>query len=186
MASEVSISNMALAKLGEGRITSLTQDSKAARECNNCYTELRDQLLRSHPWNFTKTRVTLAPASTDTTADYIYTYNWPADALRVLPPRDHDVDWQIEGRAILTNWGDELKLVYVKQVTDANTMDPLFREMLACKMALHMCEALTQSSQKKEDIRQQYKDALAEARRTNAIEQVSAEPPEDTWVTCRA
>lgn len=186
MASEVSICNMAMQKLGAERITSLTQDSKNARECNNCYAEVRDRLLRSHTWNFSKTRVTLAPSSTDTTADYIYTFDWPADALRIIPPRDYDVDWQIEGRTILTNWGDELDIVYVKRVTDPNTMDPLFRELLACEIALQTCEPITQSTQKKESVREDRKVAMAEARRVNAFEQISADPPEDDWVTCRA
>ena len=185
-ASDVLICNMALQKVGGARITSLTQDSKEARECNACFEEVRDQMLRSHTWNFSKTRVTLAPSVTDEDADYIYTFNWPADAVRILPPNDADVDWQIEGRTILTNWDDELDVIYVKRVTDAATMDPLFREAFACKIAMQICEPLAQSGQKKEGLKDEYKEAMREAKRVNAYEQVSAELPEDDWVSCRA
>ena len=60
MASEVQICNLALAKIGDQQITSLTENSKAGRLCNLVYEPLRDATLRAHPWNFAITRETLA------------------------------------------------------------------------------------------------------------------------------
>ena len=58
--SAVQICNNALIKLGANTITSLSDDTKPARLCNKIYTVLRDDLLRSHPWNFAIGRSSLA------------------------------------------------------------------------------------------------------------------------------
>ena len=51
MASIVDINNAALNQLGASTILSLTEDSKNARICNARYTQIRDAVFRSHPWN---------------------------------------------------------------------------------------------------------------------------------------
>ena len=60
MASVVDICNGALNQLGATTILSLTEDSKNARLCNSRYTQVRDSLFRSHPWNCLQKRVELA------------------------------------------------------------------------------------------------------------------------------
>jgi hypothetical protein len=184
MASVVGICNRALQRLGAVRITDLSDDSRAARECSVAYEPVRDALLRKHAWNFAIGRAQLS-ASTDTPAfDYDYQYPLPTDFLRLLPPKDQN-DWQIEGRNILTNDATPLNIRYVRQITDPNLMDPLFREVLACALAAEVCEAITQSNQKLQLIEQELKDKLAEARRTNAFESISADLPDDDWITAR-
>ena len=51
MASVVEICNGALNQLGATTILSLTEDSKNARLCNQRFTQVRDSVFRSHPWN---------------------------------------------------------------------------------------------------------------------------------------
>lgn len=185
MASIVQICNIALDMVGATRITSLTQDSPNARHCNVAYEPMRDAELRAHPWSFAKTRAVLAPDTVPPAYGYDYQFTLPADCLRPLLPPTYALDWQIEGGKILTNDGDVLQLTYVKRVTDPNHMDPLFRDALSCKIALHICETITQSNTKKESIRADYKAAIREARRVNAIERVGDEPPEDSWILAR-
>lgn len=185
MASEVSICNSALQKLGAARITSLTEDSRNARACNACYSEMRDAELRAHAWNFSKGRVVLAADTDAPPFDFDYAFTLPADCLRPLPPARTDLDWQIEGGQILTNDGDSINLVYVKQITDVGLMDPLFRDLVACRMAMQMCEEITQSNAKKPAIQDMYKMSAAAARKANAFERISDEPPDDTWDTAR-
>ncbi len=188
-ASEVSISNLALQKLGAKAIVTLTEDSKSARECNKCYEFLRDQQLRAHVWNFAKTRKTLAPDAAEPDFDFLYAFTLPADYLRLLPPKRLNLDWRIENhngaRSILTNDGDTLKIIYIARITDPNMFDELFIEMFASKMAWHMCEAITQSNTKKDDALRDYKIARDEAKRINAFENISDEEPEDPWLAAR-
>lgn len=185
MASEVGICNRALQKLGADRITSLTQDSRNARSCNALYESLRDAELRAHPWSFAVTRTTLAPDATAPEFDYDYAFSVPSDCLRVLKSNDPYLDWQFESNKILTNEGDTIYVRYIKRVEDPNAFDSLFIEALASRLAMELCEELTQSNQKAQLIRDDYKNTIREARRNNAIERLSDEPPEDTWVLAR-
>ncbi len=189
MASEVSICNEALDILGAARITLLTEASVNAREMNACYTELRDRELEKHRWHFAVTRATLAADATEPAFDYDYAYLLPADCLRVLMPNRTNLDWQMENhngsRAILTNEGDSIDLVYVKKITDPNVMVPTFRGALAASMAWLKCEKITQSNSKKADAQNYYRFQIAEARRTNALQRIADEAPEDTWITAR-
>jgi len=56
---EVELANMALARVGHDKITALTDDNKAARQCNLHFANERDNVLRAFPWNFARRLVTL-------------------------------------------------------------------------------------------------------------------------------
>lgn len=189
MASETEICNRALQKLGAKRITSLVEDSRNARSCNVAYQPLRDALLRAHPWNFAIKRSSLAADSDAPEWGRDNSFQLPSDFLSLMPPYPEDntnsLDWQIEGQKILTNDDAPLHLRYIARITDPNMMDSAFREALASKIAEELCEELTQSNQKKADAIQNYKDAIADAKHRNAIENVAQVPPDDEWVTVR-
>lgn len=189
MASEVEICNRALQKLGAGRIASLIENSTAARACNTAYEPLRDAELREHTWNFAKDRAQIAADAVEPVFGKARSFTLPSNCLRVLPPYPamnmNDRDWVIEGRKIYTDDSAPLDLRFIKQVTDPNEMDPLFREALAARMAKEMCEALTQSNTKWQLQEADYKNTIAKAKRTNAIESVPQDPPEDSWITVR-
>ena len=77
MASVVDICNGALNQLGATTIVSLTEDSKNGRLCNARYTQIRDSVFRSHPWNCLQKRLELS-SSTDTPAwGYSFKYDLP-------------------------------------------------------------------------------------------------------------
>lgn len=58
-ATEVEICNAALSRLGAPAISSLLDVDKKAQTCSLMYPRTRDNLLRSHPWNFALRRVEL-------------------------------------------------------------------------------------------------------------------------------
>lgn len=190
MASSIEICNSALQKLGASRIVSLTQDSKNARACNTCYEHQRDAELRAHQWNFSIERATLAADSPVPDWGPTNSFTLPSDFLRLADPDAFDSiienDWQIEGRKIFTNDSAPLYLRYVKKVTDVQVMDSSFKEALACRMAIHMCEELTQSNTKKAGLRDDYRYAIAEARKINSFENVAKVPPQDDWINVRS
>lgn len=187
--SNVLICNMAMQKLGQARIVTLTEDTRQGRSCNACFEFLRDVELSAHNWNFAIKRGTLAPSATDPEFDFEYAFPVPNDYLRLIPPARHALDWTIESVAdaphILTNDGDTLEIRYVARITDPTKFHMLFAEALACKIADHVCEEMTQSNTKRTQINQDYKDAIARAKRTNAFEQTVPEEPEDPWLAAR-
>lgn len=186
--SYITIANLALQKLGASLIVSPSEDTREARTIAACYGPLRDKELRAHNWNFSIKRQILAPSTTIPAFGFAKAFALPTDYLKILPPA-RNVDWTIEvidGRPhILTNEGDVLYLRYIAKVTDEATFDSCFMEMLACKIAWHCCETITQSNQKKADAMTEYNLAKAEAKRTNAFEQATPDEPEPPWLSVR-
>ena len=192
--SSTTIANRALQILGAASILNLTDNSREARAASNCYDFARRAELRAHRWNFARARSLLAPSDTVPTFGYAYSFPLPSDCLYVPFTNDFDLDWQIEGRAILTNstvspWsagmigdGPELALVYIADIQDPTIFDPMFCEVLAARMAVEMCEELTQSNPKGQMARARYSQVLDEASSANAFEQLAADAPEDDWL----
>jgi hypothetical protein len=190
VASTVGICNRGLQKLGATRITSLDEDSVNARACNACFEELKQSEIRKHKWRFAIDRVELAADASSPAFGKENSFTLPADCLRVIAPYPEmnleELDWEIEGGKIYTNDDDPLYVRYLKNITDPNLMDPTFREALAARIALELCEQLTQSNTKKAELKEDYKDSIRDARKANAIESVPARGPEDSWVTGRS
>lgn len=189
MSSEVEICNRALQKLGAQRITSLTDGSKNARACLTAYYPLRDAEQRKHRWSFCVQRFSLAASNTAPLFGKTNFYPLPSGWLRLLEPDPkwnlNDRDWVIEGDSICTDDAAPLQVRLIMKIEDPNVMDPLFREALAAKIAEEICEELTQSNEKKSVAKQDYKEAIAEAKKINGIEDPPQEAPLDTYITSR-
>lgn len=187
--SDVSIANLALQKLGSRSIVSLSENVNEAKAVNSCYEALRDKELRAYLWAFAKTRATLAPHGVVPVFTYAAAFVLPADFLRLIKPVRLGLDWSIEVHqgelAILTNDGNTLQVPYIRKVTDPTLFDPCFVDMLACKIAWHCCERLTQSNTKKAAIMEEYRESRDEARRTNAFELTLQDEPDDSWLAAR-
>lgn len=182
--SDVEIANRALGKLGGSTIVALTENSPAARALNRIYVGTRRAEIRKHPWTFAKKRAQLAADADAPLFDYAYKFLKPADCLRIL--NKQDVDWRLEGAYILSNDGGPLEIIYLSDITDPNEFDEAFIEAFASKLAYEVAERLTSSSEKKKSAGEDYKFALSEARRTNAIERMSEDRVTDDWERARA
>jgi hypothetical protein len=183
--SVVDICNGALHRVGASSILALTDNTREARLCAAAYDANRRAELRKHRWNFTIKRVALAPDAAAPAFDFAYQFTLPTDCLRVLLPQDADLDWVVEGRKILSNYDDVVYLRYVADITDVTQFDAAFYDLMAISLALDLCEALTDSTSKKAQLAQDYKDAVLEAKKINAFEQVPAEAPDPTFLTAR-
>ncbi len=190
MASKVEICNRALQKLGAKRITDIDEDSVRARACRAAFESVKLALLRSHNWNCAIKRFSLAEDSPAPDFGYAHSYTVPPDFVKLLAPDPmqniNELDWVIEGNKILTNDSAPLQGRYIADITDPNLMDSLFREALSSALSVELAEELTQSNQKKTDAREaDFKYAISEARRANAIEKPAPKPADDLWVTRR-
>jgi len=143
--SVIEICNNALIKIGSDTITSLLDNTKAARTCNKMYEIVRDDLLRSHPWNFAINRVKLAKLSAIPAFDYSAQYQLPSDCLRVIAVKDDTSDYRVEGRKILTN-GSEVSLLYIKREEDVALYDTSFSNLLALKLASEIAYNMVNST----------------------------------------
>ena len=169
MASVVDICNGALNQLGASTILSLTEDSKNARLCNARYTQVRDSLFRSHPWNCLQKRIQLAADTTAPAWGFTSAYTLPADCLRLLRILDYDSNHKVEGRKILTN-NSSMKILYVARIEDPNAYDELLRETISAALAADIAYAVTSSNPVSLNMYNLYQTKLKDARFVDATE----------------
>jgi hypothetical protein len=204
----VDICNLALTKLGQPRIGSIdppyTNLYGVEPDCGFVYPLARDAELRKNLWSFARSRAVLAadgsnpPFGTDdderddngpSWADevpmdtpQIFRYKVPNDFIRAIKMKYEQR--RIEGQYILTYEDSPINFEYIARA-DPSLFDPLFVEALACQVALQLTYKITTSDALKQTIGQEYKNAIAEAKRVNGIEAPPERTPEDTFVLVR-
>ena len=169
MASVVDICNGSLNQLGATTILSLTEDSKNARLCNQRYTQVRDAVFRSHPWNCLQKRVELAADTTAPAWGFSFAYTLPADCLRLLRILDYDSNYKVEGRKILSNTSS-MKILYIGRITDPNEYDESLRETLSAALGADIAFAVTSNNQTATNMYNLFQDKLKDARFVDSTE----------------
>ncbi len=175
MASVVDICNGALNQLGATTILSLTEDSKNARLCNSRYTQIRDALFRTHPWNCLQKRIELAADTTAPAWGFTNAFTLPADCLRLLRILDYDSNYKVEGRKILSN-SSGMKILYVARVTDPNEYDELLRETLSASLGADIAFGVTSNNQTAKNMYELFKEKLRDARFVDSTEGQNVDP----------
>ena len=169
MASNVDICNSALNMIGASNIISLTEDSRAARVCNQRYEFVRDSVFRAHPWNCLVTRTSLAADSDTPAFEFDHQHTLPADCLRVLRPENPATVFRGEGRKIISST-TPFKMIYVARITDPNEYDQLLIESIAARLAADVSYALVNSASLSQMLMATYDTKLSEARFVDATE----------------
>ncbi|MFO1465869.1 MAG: hypothetical protein U1F35_05425 [Steroidobacteraceae bacterium] len=197
--SEVAVCNRALQILGEAAIIDLTEDNERARSLTIAYPAVRDSELRKRKWKFSISRASIPALADAPLFGFKNQFQLPVDYLRLLPGGDlvsgpdlSDIRWDsnalyaIEGKRILTSLSAPLRIRYIQRVTDTSLFDPAFAEYLSAKIAVAICDRITQSDSKMQLSVAAAKLALNEARNANALESPSESISDDTWVAARA
>jgi hypothetical protein len=166
MASDVEIVNNALSKLGEQPILTFDDDSEPARLATRTFSDTRDDLLRTNPWNFATRRAQIAAETATPVYEFARSYPVPSDFLKLIEI-DNPNRWpfKLEEGRILTDLATPINIRYIFRVTDADSMDSSFREALAAILARDWAEPLaattTLSQQMAVIARQKLSNALA-------------------------
>jgi hypothetical protein len=176
--SVVSICNTALDLLGADTITSLADDSKAARFCARNYERVRDAVLRAYPWNCAIARAALAALAEAPAWGYGKQYPLPegpepAYCLRVLAINgevDFGLAYKIEGRRILTDEDAPLDILYIARIEDPARFDALLIDAIAARLALDAAYPLAGSVSLAQSMSQAYAEKIAEARQVDSQE----------------
>lgn len=198
-ASTAELFNIALVMLGAETIIDVNEDTKGARTLLSIYASTRQDELRKRRWRFGIKRVSLAALVATPDSDYAYQYQKPSDMLRLLDGADlvpspslSDYNsgsatalWAVEGDKILTSLAAPLAIRYIADITDVSLWDASCAVAVAAKMAQRGCYTITQSTGRLQFCMAEYKDAIREAARTNAIEGPSQDQADDTWIAAR-
>lgn len=193
MPGDTDVVNVALRRIGASRITSLTDGSTNANVANDIYTEVRDELLRSHPWNFATKRVKLAQSATDPAFEFDHAYPLPSDWLRTVSVHDNDAGhgtilfrMELIGsqRAIVAS-ADDVYLRYVSRVTDPNLMTPDFRKAFEFALSRDMSIPLASSNSLHDRMALLADRALNKARSNDALGASPELRPRGSWASSR-
>ena len=193
MPGETNIINAALRRIGGERITSRTDGSKNANVANDLYDEIRDDLLRSHPWNFATKRVKLAQSATDPVFEFDHAYPLPFDWMRTVSVHDNDAGhgtilfrMELNGtqRAIIAS-SDDVYLRYISKVTDANLMTPDFRKAFEFALSRDMSIPVASSNSLHDRMALLAQSSLNKARSNDALGASPELRPRGSWASSR-
>lgn len=181
MSSAVQICSNAMLMLGEKPINSLAEDPTQAtsdRElaAANLYPQVRNAVLRAHPWNCATRRVALAPDSTAPAFSWSYQFLKPSDWLRTLQVGEDRCPEKFldEGGRILLN-SNVLRLVYIWRNENPATWDAMLIDAMSAAMAARMALTLTGDADKKTQAEGVYAALMKQARTLDGQD----EPPLD-------
>ena len=198
MTSKTDIVNGAAIKLGVQRLATLAEPSELARVASAVFERVARAELRKNAWSFSLTSTSLGRLADPTGGQFAAAFALPTDLIRLVQFND---DWTvyglspvtdglsqpflIEGRTLLTN-DETVRIRYVRDLSaDTALWDPAFVEAFTCRLAVEMGSTLTKDKQKVRDAQEDYRMALAEAKRTNGIELPPTERPDSAWVVSR-
>jgi len=187
--SVIEICNNALIDLGEEAITSLSDNTKAARLCNQRWPAVRDAVLRAHPWNCATVQDELAASAAPAGWQYEASYPLPADCLRVLSVCVGEAPveaWEVQSSAILCDEPGPLQVAYIVRIDDPRLFDPLLCEALTARLSATLAYPITASTALAQSFWGMYDDKLREARGVDAREAapISAPAP-TTWLSAK-
>lgn len=94
-------------------------------------------------------------------------------------------DWNYENQCFTSAYAGPIVYRFAADVSDPTLFDPLFVEGFANRIALEVCEPLTQSTEKLQGIAQEYKKFMSEARVVNGIETGPTDPDLDEYIAVR-
>lgn len=196
---KLQIINAALTHLGKPPAGALTDPTENARTMTAIYPVVVRAELRKHAWSFAMRRASLA-ADVDTPSfDYARQFRTPGDFMRLVVAGDLWIDtsireaaqedlpiFTIEGQYILTNLDAPLRIRYVRDVTEQpEIFDAAFVEALSFMLAYRAAPSLMKNEARTKTIREDYRQALFDAKRTNAIELPPREREDGSWITSR-
>jgi len=198
MASDVQIAKLALQHLGDRYdIQSLADETPEAEQVLLVYTDVRDALLREHPWSFARKFVSPAALTGTPPASWSYMFAYPTDCVRVIkvvnplgdaaPPIRFTVGINTSDVSVILCNESEPTFECTKRVTDPQRFDPEFVTAFSYRLAEAMAIPLTGDRGLLADMRGLANAAVSRATSTSANEGFEEpSPAEATWITARS
>lgn len=177
MLSDVQICSNALLQLGQNPINSLAGDPAQAttdreQACSNLWPQVRDAVLRSHPWNCAVKRVVLAPDAEAPAFDYQYQFQLPGDWLRTLSVGESGCgdDYRIEGTKLLADT-NIVRLRYIYRNENPASWDTLLVDAMTAMMSARLAVPMTGDVGKKVEFERALLAVMRTARAVDGVEE---------------
>lgn len=172
MSSLVDIYNMALGELAADLVADPQQLTQNAKVLAARYADVRDAVLRAHPWNCAIRRAKVGSEGAAPAFGYAYQYKLPTDPFCLRPlelvgmPK---VKWVVEGRRILTDQAGPLPLRFIARITDPEEFDALLAQAIAIRLA-SVCAYKVTKKEVGLELLKKYREVVAEARAVDGQE----------------
>jgi len=191
ISNETSIANLALTRLGADRITNIdTELTENASKIRAVFDFLRDEVLRSHPWNFAVSRVNFNKLTTTPLYGFANQFQIPGNVLRILP-RGTGSDsnlasaYKVEGDKVLTD-DSTFQAKCILRIEDTTKWDSAFVEIFATRLQAELAYAIINSRTVAADLFNLYLQKLRAAKAFDAMEDTPDEMTADAWLAARS
>ncbi|MCA8323278.1 hypothetical protein [Burkholderia cepacia] len=136
--------------------------------CSNLYSEVRDAMLRAHPWNSCTKRVVLAPLVDAPAFDYPYQFQLPADWLKTIQVGSArcPLNFTAEGQRILA-FVQALPLVYLFRNEVEATWESTLVDVVTAAMKMRLAYPITQSAAMAQTAAAEFTTLLKQAKAIN-------------------
>lgn len=165
MPSPTEVINHALDLNNVSPIDSIDGEDAKSQKCRRIYEMALPEVFEEDEWNAAKTRVAVAADVETPLSEWTYQYTLPADCGRIVRINDDDtIEWEEEGRKILTDEASPIYLEYIKTtVTDPNQWSASFRRAFHTYLKARYAEAFPQDGDKAANSITEYEHALQKA-----------------------
>lgn len=196
MTTKLLLYNGALTKLGERRLSSLSENREPRRALDGAYDDaFVNKVLIAGLWNFaTRTVQADYSASVEPDFGYLRAFDKPDDFIRTIEVCTDErftnplLDYADEGNF----WFSDLDTIYIKYVSndtsyggDLSLWPDNFSEYAQWALAEKVCKRLTQSEAGLQDARKELKKAMITAKSTDAMADPTKFLPSGSWVRSR-
>lgn len=167
MPSNIGIINLGIGKYSSSKVSRIDPAVTPLEVfCQQGYPTWRQTELAKRRWVFAWVfDYQLTASSNNPDLDYPYTYNLPQDVMR--PIREKGATWRQSKRTIQARESD-LRLDYIRNVEETD-FDPLFVDVLSCRIAIETVAFVTESTAKLDRLRVWYNEAVDAAAAANAF-----------------
>lgn len=158
------------------------------------WTTCRRAVLRDGLWKFAKKYLSMTADTTYTAnSKWQYRFQLPQDFIRLVSLNnqagnfggdEQDIPYRVEGSFIYTNMS-YANLVYIYDIKNYDSYEPLFDEALASYVAAKICFNLTASESQRESLMKVYKEQMQKARFVDSVEDPSVQLDSDIWGPAR-
>jgi hypothetical protein len=198
--SRTQVINRALQLIAADTISDPDEDSASARAAKLEYDAIVRAQLSAYPWYFAKAQTQLAADADAPLFKFARSFTLPTDFLRLVELENRwvftidrqvaDVNplppYEMQGRAILTDFAAPLRIGYLRDVSeDTTSWHPLFEEVIVASLAMVLANPLAKSTTQVELAARMKRANIAEARRVNAIQRAPEYMPDGSWMVAR-
>jgi hypothetical protein len=140
--SDIDICNLALSRMGASRISSFSDNTLEAQECNAVYNMVKRYVQAKGPWACNKLRVNLPQTTITPAFGFAYAYQMPVspECLRMLKINEDqtsDINFQIENGLLLCD-EPSVSILYLGLIDDPIKFGPYLEESIVDHLVAQM------------------------------------------------